>query len=620
MQAEIRWTNLSSAAIFRPLVAAALILATLSPNVKAAEHWIRLTTPHFEMYTTNGERQGTAALKVFEQVRYFFLQNSTSKTASDTPVRIIAFRSEKEYRPYRLSEGAFAYYLRSRKVDYIVMQDISVEHHQAAVHEYTHLVIEHLGLNLPIWFNEGLAELYSSLEAKGDQAVVGRPLEARLIILMTQRWLDLNALFAVGSDSPYYNERDKMSIFYAQSWALTHMLALGKEYKPGFPKFLATIASGHPAPDSFQSVYGKGLAEVTQDLHAYIHRSTVQAAIFDVKLSKPDLEPDVSEPSQFNIDLTLADILAAQKKTSVEASERLSRLASGHPESPDVQESLGYLAWEQGNTAKALESFRLALDRGSKNPEMLYHYSQLLRQSGASAAQILPVLQRAVAIKPDYWDAWLDLGLTATNDRQWGVALGALSQIRTVGPERAYALFSALAYCDLQMNELKQARAMAERAKQYAKSPDQELQVSSMLRHLDALDQNSDVQSARVASSSAPLTPQTSSLERPSILGHVNHHLPRDVPSVRWSGNLQHVEAVAKSFECDSKTPRLHVIVNSKEMVFELDDPKGIVVRNRINGSFDFQCGPQKLFKVGIFYVAPNPPGTVDGIIRELVF
>jgi hypothetical protein len=227
MQAAIRWINLSNPGMFKPCLAAVAILGTLSPNMKAAEHWIRLTTPHFEMYTTNGEKQGTAALSVFEQVRYFFLQNSKSKTASGTPVRIIAFRSEKEYRPYRLNEGAFAYYLRSRKVDYIVMQDISPEHHQVALHEYTHLVIEHLGLQFPIWFNEGLADLYSSLEPKGDQALLGRPLEGRLIILMTQSWLNLNALFAVGPDSPYDNERDKMSIFYAQSWALTHMLALG---------------------------------------------------------------------------------------------------------------------------------------------------------------------------------------------------------------------------------------------------------------------------------------------------------------------------------------------------------------------------------------------------------
>ncbi len=171
MQAESLRANFSS--FVKPLLAAAAILNALSPNLQAAEHWIRLTTPHFEMYTTNSEKQGVAALQVFEEVRYFFLQNSKSKTGPDTPVRIIAFRSEKEYKPYRPNEGAVAYYLRSRKVDYIVMQDISPEHHQTAVHEYTHLIVEHLGLKLPLWLNEGLADLYSSLEPKGEGALVG---------------------------------------------------------------------------------------------------------------------------------------------------------------------------------------------------------------------------------------------------------------------------------------------------------------------------------------------------------------------------------------------------------------------------------------------------------------
>jgi hypothetical protein len=171
-----------------------LLLLFATHTMMGADRWIRLTTPHFEMYTNNSERQGRAALEVFEQVRYFFLKNSKSKSAPDTVVRIIAFRSEKDYRPYRLNEGAFAYYMRSRKGDFIVMQDLSAEHHQAAVHEYTHLIIAHQGLILPIWLNEGLADLYSSLEPRGNQAMVGRPLEGDMQLLRTQSWMDTGTL------------------------------------------------------------------------------------------------------------------------------------------------------------------------------------------------------------------------------------------------------------------------------------------------------------------------------------------------------------------------------------------------------------------------------------------
>ena len=219
------------------LVAASIAVTFVTPDIKAAEHWIRLTTPHFEMYTTNSEKQGAAALQLFEQVRYFFLQSSNSKAAPSTPVRIIAFRSEQEYKPYRLNDSAFAYYLQSRKADYIVMQDISPEHYRAAVHEYTHLIIRHQNLTFPVWLNEGLADFYSSLEPRGEQAVVGRVLDDSLALLKNTRWLDLNVLFSVDQDSPCYNERAKASIFYSESWALTHMLSLGNDYRPDSRNF-----------------------------------------------------------------------------------------------------------------------------------------------------------------------------------------------------------------------------------------------------------------------------------------------------------------------------------------------------------------------------------------------
>src|SRR5215471_8619825 len=114
------------------LLAAFLILFPLS----AAEQWIKLTTPHFELYSAAGEKKGHEAILYFEQVRSFFLENSPSKKAPEFPVRIVAFRGEKQYLPYRASESAFAYYASGRNRDYIVMQDILNDHYPAVIHEY----------------------------------------------------------------------------------------------------------------------------------------------------------------------------------------------------------------------------------------------------------------------------------------------------------------------------------------------------------------------------------------------------------------------------------------------------------------------------------------------------
>src|ERR1022692_3634357 len=119
----------------------------------AAEEWIKLVTPHFELLTTAGEKKGREAILYFEQVRNFFEQALPSRHVPDFPVRIVAFRSEKQYHPYRFNEAAFAYYVRTRARDYIVMEDIAPEHYRLAVHEYTHSIIEHSGLKLPVWMN-----------------------------------------------------------------------------------------------------------------------------------------------------------------------------------------------------------------------------------------------------------------------------------------------------------------------------------------------------------------------------------------------------------------------------------------------------------------------------------
>jgi hypothetical protein len=162
-----------SGQIARTLAWPLIGIALFPCSVAAAEQWIKLQTPHFELYTTAGEKKGREAILYFEQVRSFFLEASPSKRVPEFPVRIVAFRSERQYKPYRISEAALAYYSRSRSRDYIVMQDISSENYSVAIHEYTHLIVEHTGLKLPVWLNEGWAELYSSLKPQGNKAMVG---------------------------------------------------------------------------------------------------------------------------------------------------------------------------------------------------------------------------------------------------------------------------------------------------------------------------------------------------------------------------------------------------------------------------------------------------------------
>ena len=61
--------------------------------------------------------------------------------AGETPVRIVLFRSETQFKPYAPSEVAAAYYQPGRDRDYIVMGDSDPEHLHIAIHEVHDLIV-----------------------------------------------------------------------------------------------------------------------------------------------------------------------------------------------------------------------------------------------------------------------------------------------------------------------------------------------------------------------------------------------------------------------------------------------------------------------------------------------
>ena len=72
--------------------------------------WLRITSANFELFTTAGERGGRDLIRHFERVRSFFQQAFGLIPSGGNPVQIVAFRSQKEYEPYKLNEVATAYF------------------------------------------------------------------------------------------------------------------------------------------------------------------------------------------------------------------------------------------------------------------------------------------------------------------------------------------------------------------------------------------------------------------------------------------------------------------------------------------------------------------------------
>jgi tetratricopeptide (TPR) repeat protein len=455
-----------------------------------------------------------------------------------------------------------------------------------------------------------MADLYSSLEPHGQQSMVGRPLESHVITLLRRPWMDWNVLFAVDHKSPYYNESDKMSIFYAQSWALTHMLYLSPSYGSRFSNFLLAVATGTPTPYAFQKVYGKTISEVAKDASNYIRQSSVHAALYNVTLQKTDLDTQVAELSDFQIGLALADLLGSRAETAQEAHQRLLELERQYQQSPDIEESLGYLAWQQNNIPETRKHFALAVDKGSKNVQMIYQYAVLDYSSGAPPKEVMAVLQKLIAVEPDNADAELLLANVEIGQHQYGAALSSISGIHTIKPEQAYNFFTIAAFCKANLHDPDGARRSAQRALQYAKTPSDRQQIDNLLNLLDQSNRPPEV-TATTPSGEKSRVEQAQPLERvTSIEQRVPTSLKRDE-------GLPRVLGKTKAFECGHGIFRLRIQAGGREMVFAMNDLQNIVVRNVKD--LKWACGALPPQDLTVVY-QPSSDSKLDGTVMELIF
>ena len=212
----------------------------------AAAQWTRITYPQFEVLSDATGRDTRQLTHLLSQI--------SSILPSDGPraVRIFLFANESEFRPYR--DDAEGFFATGVERDYMVLHAGPVSN-RVVFHEFTHLLLSHSPSPLPLWFDEGTAELYSNLDLSAKRLRVGEPIPEHLITLRTARWLTGAELASVTRTSSDY----KAGMFYAESWALVHMLNLAPAWRDGMPRFVLALTGGRDVTEAFQSAFGRSI-------------------------------------------------------------------------------------------------------------------------------------------------------------------------------------------------------------------------------------------------------------------------------------------------------------------------------------------------------------------------
>jgi tetratricopeptide (TPR) repeat protein len=473
-----------------PVAALCLLLASVASAAGARDdarpaRWASVRSENFLLV---GDADGRDMLRVaarLEQFRAAFLRLlPVTHFDSSVPLTVVVFRDDASYARFEpvydgRPAGVSGFFQSGPDVDYIALTlDPRRARHadELAFHEYVHLLVRNGFGSVPLWFNEGLAEYYSTFDVEGGGrgVTLGRPVKYRVRTLKERELLPLETLFGVDDDSPYYKEPEKRAIFYAQSWALVHYLLSGPR-RAQLSAFLELQGRGAKLEDAFRQAFQTDFAGLLGELRDYVRlgKYRPQEIAFDRRL---DADPRALAGSltEAEEEFYLGDLLLHTNRVE-EAASRLERAAALDPRLAVARAALAVLRARQNDfegAAKLLDG-DYGGGGGPARDRYLVHYYRayaLSRQGSASdtfvetfygdatAARMRAELEKAIALNPGFAEAYRLLAfVNLVRDERLDESLSLLKRAIELSPRRReYPLL--LAQIHLRRDEFEDTR------------------------------------------------------------------------------------------------------------------------------------------------------------------
>jgi TPR repeat protein len=355
-------------------------------------------------------------------------------------------------------------------------------------HEYMHLVVDLNFNDLPTWLNEGLAEFIGATVVADDEIDLGRPAWPHIQLLREKGLLPTAALFKIDQSSPEYNERDRSSVFYAQSWALVHYLSMDPTaVSAGSMRRLLALSQGQaPGPEATAQVLDP--ADLDRALKAYLTRTQLFHARKKSEAAQEHMLRARELPAS---ELAAArGVFHAERNRPAEARALLEEALRLDPQQADAHEGLGALALGEGKLDDARRLLGEAVQLPSASAVAHYSYALvLLRDSPPTEerqALAQSSLERAVSLDPAFADALVVLAQVLTN-RGAGVEgiLGLMRRAVEIEPG-VFEYRLTMARLLLRCGQLEQARDLAARLLARGRSQEDRIAARSLLASLSS--------------------------------------------------------------------------------------------------------------------------------------
>jgi tetratricopeptide (TPR) repeat protein len=369
-----------------------VLLGMASARGFASDKWLSVSSPHFIVITNSYEKQARHILDQFERFRWVFQTLfPASNVDPPEPILILAAADSKTFQALEpavyLARGQLklgGLFLSTPDKNYILLNldaENDLHPYRTIYHEYTHLQFRKDQAWIPIWINEGLAEFFENTEIRSKDVEVGMANVDNIEYLRNNTIIPLDVLFRVDYKSPYYHEEEKGSVFYAESWALTHFLFVTDHLNNTnrLQTYLQLCRNHEDPVVAGQKAFGD--LKVLQDqLSTYIGRS--RYGDFGLNSSAAPIDEStykVQSLTQTQADAARAGILVGVGRMS-EANTLAESVLAADPKNTEAREALGFLALRGNDRATAAKWLGEAVNLGSDNYLAYFYFAQLSLQ------------------------------------------------------------------------------------------------------------------------------------------------------------------------------------------------------------------------------------------------
>jgi len=404
------------------------------------------------------------------------------------PVEVLVLKSDKDYEhlsPLRDNTPITApgFFLAGEDKHIIVLDLFAIEPWCAIAHPLAHTLMDGNYPPTQPWFDEGLAEYFSSirvdnkwLEIGGDPELTWKFKEDQLggvrevrnapksltELLSGPLWIPMNELFTMELNAPEFHEGTHRTLFHAQSWITVHYL-ISKNMLSQAGQYFQLVQLEHvPVEQAMQRAFGMNPQDFEKTLKAYFQSLTPLFIAQDranspieplngpqVFRSAAPFGPDdvalvVNKITDDDGHAAMAEVMARQPEHAAQGLKELQALAQEPVDNERAHRALGFIYMQRKEFKKSEEELDQAAEANPKDMWVPYYRAlekfKISQATGKSIegalANVQQNLRAVIDWYPDFGEAYHLLGLAELEGGGLNAALDSMRKAIALSPRR----------------------------------------------------------------------------------------------------------------------------------------------------------------------------------------